>query len=97
MGAMPPSGKKRKTSAKPSLKLVAKPADAKPPEAAARIQIPRGQDNVQVRVAPERVVRLTNLGKLFWPAEGITKGDLHPVLRRRRAECCCRTCATARW
>jgi bifunctional non-homologous end joining protein LigD len=76
MGAMPPSGKKRKTSAKPSLKLVAKPADAKPLEAAVRIQIPRGQDDVQVRVAPERVVRLTNLGKLFWTAEGITKGDL---------------------
>jgi bifunctional non-homologous end joining protein LigD len=76
MGAMPPSGKKRKTSAKPSLKLVAKVADAKLPEAAARIQIPRGQDDVQVRVAPERVVRLTNLGKLFWTEEGITKGDL---------------------
>ena len=76
MGAMPPSGNKRKTSARPSLKLVAKPADAKPPEAAARIQIPRGQDDVQVRVAPERVVRLTNLGKLFWTEEGITKGDL---------------------
>jgi bifunctional non-homologous end joining protein LigD len=76
MGAMPPSGKKLKTSAKPSLKLVAKPADARPPEAAARIQIPRGQDDVQVRVAPERVVRLTNLSKLFWTEEGITKGDL---------------------
>src|SRR3954469_15283177 len=76
MGAMPPSAKKRKTSAKPSLKLVAKPAHAKPPEAAARIQIPRAEDDVQVRVAPERVVRLTNLGKLFWTEEGITKGDL---------------------
>src|SRR5437868_5325566 len=76
MGAMPPSAKKRKTSARPSLKLVAKPAHAKPPEAAARLQIPRGQDDVQVRVAPERVVRLTNLSKLFWTEEGITKGDL---------------------
>jgi bifunctional non-homologous end joining protein LigD len=73
---MPPAGKKPKTSARPSLKLVPKPADAQPREVAARIQIPRGQDDVQVRVAPDRVVRLTNLGKLFWTEEGITKGDL---------------------
>jgi bifunctional non-homologous end joining protein LigD len=73
---MPPSGKKPKTSAKPSLKLVSKPAEAKPREVAVRIQIPRGQDDVQVRVAADRVVRLTNLGKLFWTEEGITKGDL---------------------
>ena len=29
-----------------------------------------------MRVAPERVVRLTNLAKLFWTEVGITKGDL---------------------
>ena len=76
MGAMPPSGKKRKTSAKPSLKLVAKAADAKPPEAAARIQIPRaaGRRPGARRARARR--RLTNLGKPFWPELGITKGDL---------------------
>ena len=44
--------------------------------APARIEIPRGEDEIQARVAPGRVVRLTNLRKLFWPEEGITKGDL---------------------
>jgi bifunctional non-homologous end joining protein LigD len=72
MGAMPPSGKKPKPSPKPPAKVL----NGKPPEPAARIQIPRGQDDVQVRVAAERVVRLTNLSKLFWTEEGITKGDL---------------------
>src|SRR5690349_6588286 len=37
--------------------------------------IPRGQDDVVVAV-DGREVRLTNLRKLFWPALGITKGDL---------------------
>jgi bifunctional non-homologous end joining protein LigD len=68
MGAMPPSAKKPKAAAKPM--------NGKPPQAAERIQIPRGQDDVQVRVAPDRVVRLTNLDKLFWTEEGISKGDL---------------------
>jgi len=53
-----------------------KPAAAKAPNTTARIEIPRGQDDVQVRVAPDRIVRLTNLNKLFWTDEGITKGDL---------------------
>jgi bifunctional non-homologous end joining protein LigD len=63
MGAMTPSGKKPKSS-------------AKPPDVTARIEIPRDQDDVQVRVAADRVVRLTNLSKLFWNEEQITKRDL---------------------
>ncbi|HET6148355.1 MAG TPA: non-homologous end-joining DNA ligase [Polyangia bacterium] len=41
-----------------------------------RIEIPRGDNEMRVRVPPGRVVKLTNLDKLFWPAEGITKRDL---------------------
>ena len=37
--------------------------------------IPRDQDEVLVALG-ERRVKLTNLRKLFWPALGITKGDL---------------------
>ncbi|MGH9367506.1 MAG: non-homologous end-joining DNA ligase [Thermoanaerobaculia bacterium] len=37
--------------------------------------IPSGADRVEVEAAG-RVVRLTNLRKLFWPELGITKGDL---------------------
>jgi bifunctional non-homologous end joining protein LigD len=44
-------------------------------EAAAALSLPRDVDNVEVRLGP-RAVRLTNLRKLFWPALGITKGDL---------------------
>jgi len=38
--------------------------------------IPRDQDDVTLRVAAGREVRLTNLRKVFWADEGITKGDL---------------------
>jgi bifunctional non-homologous end joining protein LigD len=37
--------------------------------------IPSRADNAEVR-AGRKVVKLTNLGKPFWPALGITKGDL---------------------
>jgi bifunctional non-homologous end joining protein LigD len=38
--------------------------------------IPRDRDDVTLRVAAGREVKLTNLRKPFWPQEGITKGDL---------------------
>src|SRR3954466_1646380 len=40
-----------------------------------KLQIPKGQ-NEAVLDAGGHPVRLTNLGKIFWPQEGITKGDL---------------------
>lgn len=39
------------------------------------IEIPKGEKEVEVR-AGRRTVRLTNLGKVFWPELGITKRDL---------------------
>jgi bifunctional non-homologous end joining protein LigD len=39
------------------------------------VEIPRDADEVALAVG-ERTVRLTNLRKVFWPDEGITKGDL---------------------
>src|SRR5881398_3385894 len=41
--------------------------------------IPHDRDEVLVALGDRRV-KLTNLRKLFWPALGITKGDLAPVL-----------------
>ena len=61
-----PSGKKPKPT----------PKSPAPRPEAARIEIPRDQEDVQVRVAADRVVRLTNLDKLFWTEEQITKRDL---------------------
>jgi bifunctional non-homologous end joining protein LigD len=43
--------------------------------ARARRTIPRDQDNVVLTVEGKEV-RLTNLRKIFWPALGLTKGDL---------------------
>src|SRR3954466_8254146 len=40
-----------------------------------KLQIPKGQ-NEAVLDAGGHPVRLTNLGKIFWPEQGITKGDL---------------------
>jgi bifunctional non-homologous end joining protein LigD len=40
-----------------------------------RLTIPRDQDNVVLTVEGKEV-RLTNLRKIFWPALGLTKGDL---------------------
>jgi bifunctional non-homologous end joining protein LigD len=42
---------------------------------AKRVVIPKDASNVVLAVE-DREVRLTNLGKLFWPDLGITKGDL---------------------
>jgi bifunctional non-homologous end joining protein LigD len=40
-----------------------------------RITIPRDVTNAELTIEG-RAVRLTNLGKIFWPEDGITKGDL---------------------
>ena len=40
-----------------------------------RIKLPKNQKNLEVEVNG-RVVRLTNLDKLFWPKRGVTKRDL---------------------
>jgi bifunctional non-homologous end joining protein LigD len=40
------------------------------------VTLPRSGSAVVVKVAPGREVRLTNLAKPFWPALGLTKGDL---------------------
>jgi bifunctional non-homologous end joining protein LigD len=40
-----------------------------------RLTIPRDEDNVYLAVDGKEV-RLTNLRKIFWPALGLTKGDL---------------------
>lgn len=42
---------------------------------AARVQIPREQDDADVR-AGRHVVHLSNLNKLFWSSQRLTKGDL---------------------
>jgi bifunctional non-homologous end joining protein LigD len=39
------------------------------------LTIPRGEDHIVVTV-DRKEVRLTNLGKIFWPELGLTKGDL---------------------
>ncbi len=43
--------------------------------ASSRLRIPRDQDDALLTVG-RRIVKLTNLRKLFWPELGITKGDL---------------------
>ena len=56
--------------------------DDKPPEQVHREE-PLPTDEIR---KGKRVLRLTNLDKLFWPEEGITKGDLlryYRVSRRR--------------
>src|SRR5437762_910264 len=42
---------------------------------ATRIEIPADRDNVELTVQG-RAVKVTHLKKIFWPEEGITKGDL---------------------
>jgi len=39
------------------------------------VEIPRDVNDTEVRVG-DRVVKLTNLTKVFWPAERLTKGDV---------------------
>jgi bifunctional non-homologous end joining protein LigD len=46
------------------------------PKPGASLQLPRDTENLIVRVAAGREVRLTNLKKAFWPELGITKRDL---------------------
>jgi len=46
-----------------------------PARASPRIALPRDADVAQVR-AGERIASLTNLRKVFWADEGLTKGDL---------------------
>ncbi|HMH50652.1 MAG TPA: non-homologous end-joining DNA ligase [Candidatus Acidoferrum sp.] len=43
--------------------------------AGARLEIPRDLDDVTIAIG-EREVKLTNLGKVFWPELGLTKRDL---------------------
>ncbi len=50
-------------------------APARKRSTAASTLIPERESNAEVTIGT-RTVRLTNLGKPFWPEEGITKGDL---------------------
>ena len=43
---------------------------------ATRVEIPRDRATAEVEVAAGQTVTLTNLQKLFWPEDGITKRDL---------------------
>jgi bifunctional non-homologous end joining protein LigD len=40
-----------------------------------RLELPSGSENATIRLG-DRVVQLTNLGKIFWPELGLTKRDL---------------------
>src|SRR4051812_15527335 len=51
------------------------PATARVRGETPRVQIPSDATSLDLRVGA-RTVRLTNLHKLFWPDERITKGDL---------------------
>jgi bifunctional non-homologous end joining protein LigD len=50
-------------------------ARAAPAGVPAAVEIPRDATDVEVAVG-DRTVRLTNLTKVFWPEDGLTKGDL---------------------
>src|ERR1700704_4665353 len=51
------------------------PATRRPRKTASRIVLPKNKTNIDLEVEG-RLVKLTNLGKLFWPKLGITKRDL---------------------
>jgi bifunctional non-homologous end joining protein LigD len=59
----------RRTGAKSG----SKPPGSKAPVLS--VDLPRDADTLEAALGP-RVVRLTNLRKLFWPELGVTKGDL---------------------
>jgi bifunctional non-homologous end joining protein LigD len=46
-----------------------------PARAPGHVEIPRDANDVEIAVG-DRAVKLTNLKKVFWPDDGITKGDL---------------------
>jgi bifunctional non-homologous end joining protein LigD len=75
----PPRGKAPRAPTRdhhPAKRQGAVPRGRRGPEVPAlALALPRDTDNVEVRLGP-RAVRLTNLRKPFWPALGITKGDL---------------------
>src|SRR5215204_4561638 len=52
-------------------KLPQKPRKTAIPE----IKLPKNKNNLEVKLE-DRIVKLTNLDKLFWPKLGITKRDL---------------------
>jgi len=64
--------------------------------AVSTLVLPRTAGPVVVKVAPGREVRLTNLNKPFWPALGITKGDLLQYYADV-APALLPICATGRW
>jgi bifunctional non-homologous end joining protein LigD len=59
----------------PATRRPAQPSKGAGKGAAGAPRIPREQNDVTLAVAG-REVRLTNLGKVFWPDLGVTKGDL---------------------
>jgi bifunctional non-homologous end joining protein LigD len=40
------------------------------------LKLPKNKNTLDVEFGDDRVVKLTNLGKLFWPKLGVTKRDL---------------------
>lgn len=65
----------RRAPTQPSRPRRAAPSRRAPARKAAAVQIPRDQKEVVLTIQGKDV-KLTNLDKLFWPEEGITKGDL---------------------
>jgi bifunctional non-homologous end joining protein LigD len=70
-----PARKPATTENHPARLVAGKGPAAAPRRRGSRFVVPTAEDNVEVDVGG-RTVRLTNLGKPFWPALGITKRDL---------------------